>query len=89
MKNNQRFEIVLNSSDYYVIILAAELAGTSMANFVRSTAKEKALQIINKETQISLNEEDFTKFANALTGGFQPNEALKRAIEKCNSKGME
>jgi uncharacterized protein (DUF1778 family) len=50
MKNNQRFEMVLNSSDYYAINLAAELAGTSMANFVRSTAKEKVLQIINKET---------------------------------------
>ncbi len=83
MKNNQRFEMVLNSSDYYAINLAAELAGTSMANFVRSAAKEKALQMIDKETQISLNEEDFTKFANALSEGFQPNEALKRAIEKC------
>ena len=85
MKINQRFEMVLNTSDKYAINLAAELAGTSMANFVRSAAKEKALQIIDKETRISLNEKDFTKFANALSGGFQPNEALKRAMEKAGN----
>ena len=85
MKNTQRFEMVLNTSDKYAINLAAELAGTTMANFVRSAAKEKARQIIDKETRLSLNEEDFTKFANALSGGFKPNEALKRAMEKAGS----
>jgi len=82
MKNSQRFETVLNTSDNYAINLAAELAGTTMANFVRSAANEKARQIIDKETRLSLNEEDFTKFANALSGGFKPNETLKRAMEK-------
>ena len=85
MKNNQRFEMVLNTSDKYAITLASELAGTTMANFVRSAAKEKALQIIDKETRISLNEEDFTKFANALSGGGKPNEVLKKAIEKAGN----
>ena len=50
MKDSQRFETVLNTSDNYAINLAAELAGTTMANFVRSAANEKARQIIDKET---------------------------------------
>ncbi|BDW10878.1 hypothetical protein PSHI8_09600 [Polynucleobacter sp. SHI8] len=85
MKNTQRFEMVLNSSDKNAISLAAELAGTSMANFVRSAAKEKARQMIDQETRLSLNEDDFTKFAKALNGGFKPNKALKRAMEKAGN----
>lgn len=77
--------MVLSTSDKYAINLAAELAGTSMANFVRNAAKEKARQIIDKETRLSLVEEDFTKFAQALNGGFRPNEALKRAMEKAGN----
>ena len=85
MKNTQRFEMVLNASDKYAINLAAELAGTTMANFVRSAATEKARLIIDKETRISLNQEDFSKFADALSGGFKPNKALKKAMEKAGN----
>ena len=46
---------------------------------------EKERQILDKETQLSLIEKDFAKFTQALRGGFKPNEALKRAMEKARN----
>jgi len=48
-------------------------------------ATEKERQIIDKETQLSLIEKDFTKFTQALRGDFKPNEELKRAMEKARN----
>lgn len=54
--------------------------GTTMAGFVRAAAKEKAKELLGRESRLTFSEQDFCAFANALDGAFIPNSALKRAV---------
>ncbi|WP_108648099.1 DUF1778 domain-containing protein [Polynucleobacter rarus] len=85
MNENKRFDLLIEANEKAAILYASKLTGTSMANFVRSAAKEKAQQIIDKESRLSLSQQDFEKFSKALNHGFTPNEALKNAIAKAGN----
>ena len=63
-----------------VLSRAAALMGTTMAAFVRTAAKEKAHELLERESRLTFSERDFRAFAKALNGGFAPNAALKGAI---------
>jgi uncharacterized protein (DUF1778 family) len=76
-----RFDIKLNQEDKNIFAQAAALMGTTMAGFVRTAAKEKAQELLARESRITLSPEDFKAFVKSLDAAFTPNPALKAAME--------
>ena len=77
-----RFDLKLDPDDKALLSRAAAAMGTTMAGFVRAAAKEKAQEVIERETLLRISEQDFVAFAAALDQGFRPNAALQRALDE-------
>lgn len=75
-----RFDLTMDASDKEVVSRAAALMGTTMASFVRTAAKEKARELLDRESRITMTARDFDAFTQALNGAFQPNAALQIAM---------
>jgi len=75
-----RFDLSIGIEEKAVVAQAATLMGTTMAAFIRLAAKEKAREVIERETQVSMSVRDFQDFVAALESPPQPNAALKRAL---------
>lgn len=75
-----RFNLTMDASDKEVVSRAAPLMETTMAVFVRTAAKEKARELLDRESRITMTARDFEAFTQALNGAFQPNSALQKAI---------
>ena len=60
---------------------AAALIGTTTESFVRTAAREKARALLEREQRVTLSNRDFAEVAAAIDHAFEPNEALRRAIE--------
>ncbi|GHU32252.1 hypothetical protein AGMMS50256_22040 [Betaproteobacteria bacterium] len=75
-----RFNIKLNQEDKEIFAQAAALTGTTMADFVCVAAKEKAQELLARESRITLSSEDFKAFVESLDAAFTPNPALKAAM---------
>lgn len=75
-----RFDLTMDASDKDVVSRAAALMGTTMASFVRTAAKEKAQELLDRESRITMTARDFEAFNQALNSAFQPNEALQQAM---------
>ncbi|MCL2022506.1 MAG: DUF1778 domain-containing protein [Betaproteobacteria bacterium] len=76
-----RFDLKLNQEEKNIFAQAAALMGTSMAGFVRAAAKEKARELLERESRITLSPKDFKAFVESLDAAFNPNPALKAALE--------
>jgi uncharacterized protein (DUF1778 family) len=75
-----RLDLTMDVADKEVLARGAALMGTTMAAFVRYAAKEKARELIERESRITMSDRDFEQFSKALNGAFKPNAALKTAI---------
>ncbi len=75
-----RFDLTMDAAEKDVLSRAAALMGTTMAAFVRSAAKEKAKELLDRESRITMTAQDFDAFTQALNGAFQPNAALQKAM---------
>jgi uncharacterized protein (DUF1778 family) len=51
-----------------------------MAAFMRTAAKEKARELLDKESRITMSTQDLLTFTKALDGVFTPNAALQNAM---------
>ncbi len=76
-----RFDLKLDADDKDLLSRAASLMGTTMAGFVRSAAKEKAQILLEQESRVMLTKRDFLAFNAAITGVFNPNQALQGALK--------
>ncbi|MDR0233775.1 MAG: DUF1778 domain-containing protein [Zoogloeaceae bacterium] len=76
-----RFDLKLNQEDKDIFAQAAALLGTTMAGFVRAAAKEKARELLERESRITLSPEDFRVFVESLDAAFTPNPALEAAMK--------
>jgi uncharacterized protein (DUF1778 family) len=81
-----RFDLKLDSSEKKSVERAAALMGTTMAGFVRAAAKEKAQLLLERETRVVLGEQDFARFAAAISGPFEPNAPLSQALKEARRK---
>ena len=81
-----RFDLKMNADEKELVSRAAALMGTTMAGFVRAAAKEKAADLLNRESRITLSKRDFVAFTLALNGAFTPNPALKKALAEAAVK---
>ena len=76
-----RFDLKLDKREKSLFARAAELMGTTMAGFMRAAAKEKANALIEREARITLSESEARRLLDALDAPFQPNPALRKALE--------
>lgn len=75
-----RFDLKMDVEEKDVVSRAAALVGTTMAAFVRTAAKEKARELLDRESRITMSAQDFQAFTMALNGTFTPNAALQNAL---------
>lgn len=86
MTATARFDLKMDAEEKDVIAKAAALMGTTMAGFVRAAAKEKAQQLLERESRLELSQRDFAAFAAALDAAFRPNAALRNALTQARKK---
>jgi uncharacterized protein (DUF1778 family) len=60
-----RFDLKMDVDEKNVIAKAAALMGTTMAGFMRAAAKEKAQQLLERESRLTLSQRDFAAFSAA------------------------
>lgn len=75
-----RFDLKMEADEKEIVSRAAALMGTTMAAFVRIAAKEKARELLERESRITMSSHDFNAFVEALNGTFMPNAALQNAL---------
>ncbi len=75
-----RFDLKMDVEEKNLVSRAAALVGTTMAAFVRTAAKEKARELLDRESRITMSAQDFQAFTLALNGAFAPNAALQNAM---------
>lgn len=75
-----RFELKMDADEKDEVSRAAALMGTTMAAFVRTAAKEKARELLDRESRVTMTAHDFQAFTQALNGAFTPNAALQNAM---------
>lgn len=75
-----RFDLKMDEEEKDTVSRAAALMGTTMAAFVRMAAKEKARELLDRESRITMTVQDFHAFTAALNGAFMPNAALQNAM---------
>ena len=80
-----RFDLKLQNDEKKLFSEAAALMGTTTAGFVRAAAKEKARELIEQETRVSMSTRDFARFVAALDKPFVPNKALDEALKSVRS----
>ena len=86
MTVSERLDIKLSPQDKALFHRAAALEGVSMAAFLRSAAKERALQALERERRITLSEQDFNEFTAAIQQAFAPNKVLNDALKESREK---
>ena len=80
MPSIARFDLTMDADEKDVVSRAAALMGTTMAAFMRTAAKEKARELLDRESRITMTAQDFYAFTDALNGAFMPNAALQNAL---------
>lgn len=75
------FDLTLNAEEEDLLSRAASLTGTTMADFVRNAAKEKARIFLEQESCVTLSKRDFLAFNEAVNGAFAPNPTLQAALK--------
>jgi len=75
-----RFDLKMDVKEKDIVARAAALVGTTMAAFVRTAAKEKASELLDRESRITMSAQDFQEFTTALNVAFMPNAALQNAM---------
>ncbi len=86
MTSTARFDLTMATEEKELISKAAALMGTTVAGFVRSAAKEKALVLLERESHVTLSQRDFAAFSEALETAFSPNAALTGALTEARRK---
>jgi uncharacterized protein (DUF1778 family) len=81
----QRIEARVRPDDKVFIEEAARYLGMSVTDFVTSSAREHAEQVIARRDLIVLSRRDQVAFISALMNPPAPNEALKAAVTAYNS----
>ncbi|NUQ80714.1 MAG: DUF1778 domain-containing protein [Bacteroidetes bacterium] len=78
--SHTRFDARLSREEKNLLEQAASLAGfKSLSDFILTTARERAIQVIRQNQQILQSDADRDAFFNALLLPPEPNDALKQA----------
>ena len=74
--------MVMPKGDKDLLQNAAVLVGTTMGNVGPMAASDSAREVVEQESRVLMSARDFNRFATALSGSFQPNAALTRAMKR-------
>jgi uncharacterized protein (DUF1778 family) len=77
-----RLEARISNDLHALLKRAAELQGRTMTDFIVSAVQEAAVAAIEQSEIIRLNQENQTRFVNALMDPAKPNVALKKAFDR-------
>jgi uncharacterized protein (DUF1778 family) len=77
-----RLEARISNDLHALLKRAAELQGRTMTDFIVSAVQEAAVAAIEQSEIIRLNQENQTRFVNALMEPAKPNVALKKAFDR-------
>jgi uncharacterized protein (DUF1778 family) len=75
----ERLEASLTSEQKELLLIAAEIEGTTLTDFVIRSSQKQALQVIAEHTRIQLSLEDSQAFVESL---LNPPEANSRMLAK-------
>jgi len=75
-----RFDLTIGREEKEAVSHAAKLMGTTMAAFIRFAATEKAREVIDRESRVTMTARDFQAFVNALESAPAFNAKLQRAL---------
>ena len=75
-----RLDLKMGRDEKDVVSRGAAIMGTSLSAFVRSAAKEKAIELIERESRVAMSSADFAAFADAINQPFTPNAAAKKSM---------
>jgi uncharacterized protein (DUF1778 family) len=76
-----RFDLKIDAHEKDIVARAAALMGTTMAGFMRSAAKEKAQELLDRDARLTMSAQDFDAFSLAIQGAFKPNKAMQNALK--------
>jgi uncharacterized protein (DUF1778 family) len=83
-----RFDLKMDAAEKQLVARAADLMGTTMADFVRTAAKEKAMTLLDRESRVTLSQRDFAAVTKALENAFAPNKALRGALRQAEKSAV-
>lgn len=78
----ERFDIRLPASAKQMLLMAAELNGSSLTALVLSAAMDKARDILQSHQMLTLNLNDWERLTATLDNPPPPNAALKQAWQE-------
>jgi len=81
-EKSERLEARLNQVQKKLIQHAADLAGSSLTDFVLKASQEAAHKIIREHEVVTLTAYESERFVNALINPPAPNKALKKAAKR-------
>lgn len=79
---NARLDLRVSAEQKTLIKEAAELRGVSVSNFLASAAYSEAVKTLQEHQSIILNREESERFAQVLINPPEPNEALRKLMNR-------
>lgn len=83
-----RFEYRLDAADKELVERAASLSGVSASTFQRTVVVRAAREAILEAETVTLDPKAAQKLLDALEAPFEPNDALRRALERGSKLGL-
>ena len=85
-KTSSRLEARISEEVKALLQEAADLEGRTLTDFVVSTAQAEAYRVIEQHRVLKLSREDSEAFVEAILNPPEPNDALKSAFIRYQSK---
>jgi uncharacterized protein (DUF1778 family) len=76
-----RLDLKMEHDEKAILTRGAAIMGTSVSAFVRAAAKEKAADLIARESRITMSNADFIAFAAAINRPFKPSAAIAKSLK--------
>jgi uncharacterized protein (DUF1778 family) len=79
--DSARLDLKMEHDEKAILARGAAIMGTSVSAFVRAAAKEKAADLIERESRITMTNADFVAFAAAINRPFKPSAAVTKTLK--------
>jgi len=89
MASTDRIDLRVDTNQKKILKRAAALCGSTLTQYVVSTAVTSAEKIIERHADMTLEDDIFDRFANACEHAQSPNQALRDALVFTREAGVE
>lgn len=84
-----RVEMRASQTQREILDRAVATSGLSMTDFVLNAALDRAAEVLERDTKITLKNEEFDHFIAVCNEAREPNQALKDALKQTRESGIE